>query len=156
MAHQSLVPKRKEQGGELTSLRRAMNSLFDDFFTGMDFMPLMTGHGEWAPRLDLAEDEKELRVSAELPGMEMKDVDVYLTDHDLTIKGEKKEEREERRKNYYRRERTYGSFHRTIPLPVEIDMEKVAASFANGVLTVTMPKTAAAQKAARKIEVKSA
>lgn len=118
---------------------------------------MMDVRGDWAPRLDVAEDEKELHVIAEIPGMEQKDLDVYITDHDITIKGEKKEEREERRKNYYRRERSFGTFHRTIPIPAEIEVDKATALFKNGVLNITLPKTAAAQKKApRKIELKGA
>ncbi|HQP29278.1 MAG TPA: Hsp20/alpha crystallin family protein, partial [Syntrophales bacterium] len=100
-------------------------------------------------------DEKEVVVKAELPGIDEKDLDVSLSEHALTIKGEKKEEKEDQGKGYYRMERSYGSFHREIPLPASIDAKKVEAAFKNGLLTVTLPKTEEARKADRKISVKS-
>ena len=158
MALRSLVPWRKEEE-PFTSLQKAVNTLFDDFFRGWE-TPLMAGRDitkpvMYAPDIDLSEDDKEIHITAELPGMEQKDIDVYVADDHLTIKGEKKAEHEEKRRNYYRRERSYGSFQRMVPLPADVDTSKVNALFKNGVLTINLTKTAEAQKAAKKIEVKA-
>lgn len=153
MALRSLVPWRKEE--PFMSLQKAMNELFEDFVGEPKLTPLAQERFGWLPSIDVAEDDKEFKITAELPGMEQKDIDVYLANQQLTIKGDKKEEHEEKRRNYYRRERVYGAFHRVVPLPVEIDATKVAATFKNGVLVITLPKTVEAQKTAKRIEVKT-
>ena len=111
--------------------------------------------GAFHPNIDVTETDKEIRVSAELPGMDNKDINVSLTKESLTITGEKKEEKEEKKKDYYRMERSYGSFSRTIPMPVEIDTDKAKALFKKGVLTITLPKTAKAIKEKKKISIKA-
>jgi len=141
------------------SFRTEMDRLFDRFTGGFGMMPFPSFRSELAvtvpsPAVDLTEDETSFRLSAELPGMNEKDVEVSLSGTTLTIKGEKKQEREEKDKGYYLSERSYGSFQRAFTLPEGADGEKIAASFANGVLTVTVPKTA--QAAPKKIEVKAA
>ena len=93
-----------------------------------------------APRVDVSETDTELKIEAELPGIDEKDVEVVLSDGRLTIKGEKKQEKEEKKKDYHMVERSYGSFARSIVLPFEADPDKVKATFAKGVLTVTVPK----------------
>jgi HSP20 family protein len=103
--------------------------------------------------VDVAEMEDEIKVSAELPGLDNEDIDVSLSDDVLTISGEKKEEKEEKGKNYYRSERSYGAFRRDIPLPSQVDADKVDAVFQKGVLTITLPKTAEAK--AKKVTVKA-
>jgi HSP20 family protein len=123
-----------------------MDRLLDDFFgeTG-----LMLASEEWtafSPRVDVAEDDKRVRVSAELPGLNAKDIDVNLSGDVLTISGEKKQEREERAENRYRMERSFGVFRRSIPLPCEVDADKAEAIFEKGVLTITLPKTGKAQE----------
>ena len=105
--------------------------------------------------MDVAEDGKEITLTAELPGLDEKDVEILLSNNVLTIKGEKKSEQEKKEKDYYRVERSYGSFSRTIPLPEGIDADKVNASFKKGVLTVTVPKLPEAQKEVKKIAVKA-
>jgi HSP20 family protein len=149
----SLLPfefgERKELS-PFTSLQREMDRLFADFSKRFG-APLA---GDAFPKLDISETDGEIKVSAELPGIEEKDVDVTLRDDVLTIKGEKKAEREEKDKNYHLVERSYGSFQRTIQLPAGMDPAKVKATMDKGVLTVTMPKPAAAQP--KKIEIKSA
>ena len=95
-------------------------------------------------------------MSIELPGMEMKDIDVTVSDDMLTIKGEKKVERKEDKKGYYLSERSYGAIYRTIPLPPGVDGEKAKASFKNGVLTIKLPQTPEAQAKVKRIEVQSA
>jgi HSP20 family protein len=109
----------------------------------------------FSPKMDLEETEKDYRITAELPGMEEKDVEVLLAGNSITIKGEKKEEKEEKDKSYYHMERSYGSFQRTVPLPEGIDLNKVDADFKNGVLTVKLPKTVEAKTKSKKVPIKS-
>ena len=105
-----------------------------------------------APTVDLYEEKDEIVVKAELPGIDKNNIEVNLTDHMLTIKGEKKKEEEVKEKNYYRSERSYGSFLRTLELPKDVHADKVKASFKNGILEVRMPKTEEAK--AKEIKVK--
>jgi len=149
------VPARREEWHPFSLLRHEMNSLFDNFFSGFGMEPFETRLGAFNPRIDVAEADKEIKVTAELPGMEDKDIDISLTKDMLTIKGEKKEEKEEKGKSFYRMERSYGSFSRTIPLPAEIDTNKVKADFKKGILTVMLPKTPQAIKETKKIQVKA-
>ena len=142
------------------SFQREMNRLFDDFFRGIGTSPARFGRGEGffgaamaAPRVDVSETDREYEVTAELPGLEEKDVEVLLDQNLLTLKGEKRAEREEKDKNYYLAERSFGSFRRTIPLPVEIEQDKVEANFKNGVLTIRLPKAGPAQ--AKRIQVQA-
>jgi HSP20 family protein len=132
-----------------------MDSLFDNFFRGFDLEPLESRFGTFAPHIDISESDKDITVSAELPGMDEKNIEVSLSDDMLTIKGEKKEEKEDKGKDYYRKERSYGSFSRTIPLRVEVQADKVDATFKKGVLTVTLPKSEKALKAAKKVAIKA-
>lgn len=106
-----------------------------------------------APAVDLFEDKNEIVIKAELPGMEKENVEVKLTDHMLTIKGEKKKEEEVKEENYYRSERSYGSFIRTLELPADVHADKVKASFKNGVLEVRLPKTEEAKTKEVKVKV---
>ncbi|MGO9773956.1 MAG: Hsp20/alpha crystallin family protein [Roseiarcus sp.] len=112
----------------------------------------------WAlnPAVDVSEKDKEFEISAELPGLSEKDVEVKLSNGNLVIKGEKKEEKEEREKDYYLSERRFGSFVRSFAIPEGVDAEKIEATFAKGVLTIKLPKTAEAQKSETKIPVKTA
>jgi HSP20 family protein len=105
-----------------------------------------------APTVDLYEEKDEIVVKAELPGIDKNNIEVNLTDHMLTIKGEKKKEEEVKEKNYYRSERSYGSFLRTLELPKDVHADKVKAFFKNGILEVRMPKTEEAK--AKEIKVK--
>lgn len=124
--------------------QREMNRLFDDFFS--DF-PLAFRRSEkglsaggFSPRVDVSETDKEVKVSAELPGMDEKDIAVEMDDASITIRGERKEEKEEKGKNWYAREQSYGSFHRIVPLPAKVDGAKASAKFKKGVLTIVAPK----------------
>jgi len=103
----------------------------------------------------MSEDEKAYKISAELPGIDAKDIDVSVSGDMLVLKGEKRQEKEEKDKNYHFSERSYGSFQRAFELPASVDRNKVAADFSKGVLTISLPKTVEAQKPAKKIEVKS-
>jgi HSP20 family protein len=108
------------------------------------------------PAMDVTEDADGYKVTAELPGMDEKEIEIALTDETLTIKGEKKLEKEETDKDHYLSERSYGEFRRSFALPENIDPDKVAASFTKGVLTVTLPKTVAAKAEPKKVAVKAA
>lgn len=149
------VPVKREDEHPFSLLRREMDSLFDNFFRGFDLEPFESRMGAFSPKVDVTENDKEIKISAELPGLEEKDIDVSLQKDMLTIKGEKKEEKEDKGKDYYRMERSYGSFSRTIPLPVEVETDKVEAKFKKGVLSITLPKTAKAVAQTKKIAVKA-
>jgi HSP20 family protein len=111
--------------------------------------------GLMAPRVDMKETEGAVEIHAELPGVAEKDVEVQLADGILTIKGEKRQEREEKEKGHYLMERSYGSFLRQIPIPVEVEEDKVEARFDKGVLSITLPKRPSAETKAKKIEIKA-
>lgn len=149
------VPVKRDDENPFSLLRREMDSLFDNFLGGFGMEPFEGRLGSFSPRVDMAENDREIRVSVELPGMDDKDIDVSLNKDALTIRGEKKEEKEQKGKDYYRMERSYGSFSRTIPLPVEIDTEKADASFKKGVLNITLPKTSKSVVETKKIAVKA-
>lgn len=109
-----------------------------------------------APAVDVIEKEKEFEIVAELPGLDEKNIEVKLSNGTLMIKGEKKEEKEERNKDYYVSERRFGSFSRSFQVPSSVDASKIDAHFSKGVLTVTLPKSAEAMKSEKTIEVKAA
>jgi HSP20 family protein len=134
----------------LISLQREIDRLFDDFTRGWSG----SERGQQLmPSINVAETEKEIEITAELPGLEEKDIEVNVADNILTIKGEKKVEKEETDKSYRTYERSYGSFSRRIELPSGVDAGKIKASLANGVLEVTIPKPAPAQ--VKKVDVKT-
>lgn len=148
----SLIPWRSNER-VLDQVRNEVDDLFSHFFGGPGEWP---GGGEstlWAPRVDISETDKAFVVKADLPGVEPKDVEVLVRDGILTLKGEKREQREEKQKNYHRTERFVGQFFRSIPLPVGVDEENVNATTAKGVLTVSIPKMPEAQP--KKIAVKA-
>ncbi|HET8578054.1 MAG TPA: Hsp20/alpha crystallin family protein [Methylomirabilota bacterium] len=131
-----------------SDLKREMERMFERFPTRFDFGPRwdeFLALGEWAPSLDLSETKDALVVKVEVPGMDPKDIQISLQENLLTVKGEKKLEKEEKDERYHRVERSYGAFTRTVRLPVAVDGSKVAASFKNGLLMVTLPKTPAAK-----------
>jgi HSP20 family protein len=149
------------------SLHREIDRLFDDF--GMGFRwpfgrslfaaePLFGREVTWPkmPAVDVVESEKGYEITADLPGMDEKNIEVKVSDGVLTMKGERQEEKEEKKKDYYLQERSFGSFQRSFELPESVDSEKIEANFKKGVLTVKLPKKAESQKAAKKIEVKAA
>jgi len=150
------VPTRLDEANPFAVMQREINALFDNFFRGgFESEPFESRMGAFAPHIDVSESDKEIKVSAELPGMDEKDIDVLLQNNMLTVKGEKKEEKEDKGKDYYHMERSYGSFSRTIPLTVEVQSEKVAATFKKGVLTVILPKSEKAVKATKKVAIKA-
>jgi HSP20 family protein len=149
----------------LAGMRREFDRMLEDFpwswrrplARGLfDVEPFFRGFGAASaiPAVDIAEREKEFEITAELPGLDESNIDVKFADGMLTIKGEKKEEQEERKKDYYLSERRYGSFQRSFAVPDSVDSDKIEAKFVNGVLTVRLPKSATAQKNEKKIAIK--
>jgi HSP20 family protein len=148
----SLLPRLRSES-PVDMLQRQMNRMFDDFWLE-PFGAFEPWAGEFVPAVDVTEDEKEIRVSAELPGMEEKDIDVTVSDSMLTIQGEKKQEEEEKEKGFYRRETSYGSFRRVVDLPAEVDQSKADAEFKKGILKIKLPKTPESKAKSKKIKVK--
>ena len=150
----------------ITSLRQEVDRLFDSFMTGrsgfgrwMDTAPFMSfpqPRFALSPDVDFSETDGGYKISAELPGLDEKDIELTLSDNVLMLKGEKKEEREEKDKGYYLSERSYGTFQRAFRLPNDVDATKIDTKFSKGVLTVNLPKSAEAKAKTRKIEVKPA
>lgn len=144
---------------EMDSLHRSIDRLFADAWGGNLAPSLLSeswATGKITPSLDVAEDDKGFHVSVELPGMSDKDVAVTVADRVLTIRGEKKEEKEKKDKDVFRQERAYGSFRRTIELPSDVDSAKIEAKFKDGILTIELPKTKQAQERVKQIPVKAA
>lgn len=138
-----------------TSFRREMDRLFDDFFTPAEPRSFAARLGAGIiPSVDIEETAEGYNVSAELPGLEQKDVQLTLRDNLLTISGEKREEQTEKKGSRTYAERSFGRFERVIPLDAEIDADKVEAKFKNGVLTVNLPRSAKAQEKSHRIEVR--
>lgn len=133
------------------AMQKEVNRLFEDFGRGS---VSRFAAGEVVPRIDVAETDSAIEVTAELPGIDEKDVDVVLRDDVLTIKGEKKSEREEKKKDYHLVERSYGSFQRSIRLPFEADGETVKASFVKGVLKISVAKPTEVKEKTVKIPVR--
>ncbi len=144
----------------IVSFQDEVNKLFSDFFGDLSLPSWARISSEpsfaISPAMDVTENNKEFKVSCELPGMEAKDVQISASEGYVTIKGEKKEEKKEEREGYYRQERSYGSFQRVVALPDNANFEKAEASYKNGLLTLSIPKKAGAQGKERKIEVKQA
>jgi HSP20 family protein len=149
---------RRENQSPVMAIQNEMNRMFDQFFddpfTALS-LPSLRSVAVFLPRINVSETDSAMLVTAELPGMDEKDVEISLENDTLVINGEKKTDVEEKGRNFHCVERTYGSFHREIPLVSEIEAEKVEAVFKNGVLTVTLPKTPAAARQAHKILIKS-
>lgn len=147
-------------GGSLLDLRREMDRLFENFARGWHLPTFgapagiaSTGDGAISVRFDVSDGDDAIEVSAELPGIDEKDVEVTLDDGVLTIKGEKKAESEEKKKDYVLTERHYGAFRRSFRLPDTVEEGKIKAKFEKGVLRVTLPKTGKAKKKAKKIAI---
>ena len=158
-------PATVEGWPSMASLKNEIDRLFDDFSAGFSRQPLarrvqslIPSVADWAlqPATELVECEGEYRITAELPGMAAKDIDIKLTDGTITLRGEKSEEKKHEKEDYLVSERRYGKFQRTLSLPSGIDADNVSADFANGILTVTLPKSAEAKQKERKVEVKTA
>ena len=137
----------------MTSMRQEIDKLFDDFAhrTPASWF----GAEAVLPTVDVAESDDALEVTVELPGVEEKDIDIDVTGDILTIRGEKKQEEEEKNKHYHRVERRYGSFRRSMRIPFQIDADQVSAVYDKGVLRVTLAKPDEVKERSHKIEVKS-
>jgi len=150
------------------SLRSEMDRFFDRFDRGFglpslrpmfdlgSLWPSETSFAINAPAVDVTEDEKAYKITAELPGLDEKDIEISLSPDGLVLKGEKQQEKEQKGKNYHLSERSYGAFQRAFRLPEGVDQTKVAASFAKGVLTITLPRSPSAQRQQKKVPIKSA
>lgn len=150
------------------NLRQEVARVFDDFDRGFNLFPFRRSsldiqpfwRRDWAltsaPAVDVVETDTAYEIKADLPGMEEKDVEVKLANGGLTIKGRKEEDKEEKQKDYYLHERHFGAFERSFRMPDGVDADKIQACFKNGVLTVTLPKAAEAQSAAKTIPVNGA
>jgi HSP20 family protein len=150
----ALLPVRRREGerGPLARLHNEMDDLFKAFFSDWDG-PLW-GRSRW-PALDVAEDENEFIVKAEVPGCKAEDIDISVHGNMLTISGEKKQEKEEKVKNQYHVERSYGSFRRDLTLSSEVDPDKVDATCKDGVLSIKLPKTEKTKAVKIKVKEKS-
>ena len=138
---------------DIEKMRSEMDRLLDTFLFGVPQRGDFEEEAEWLPAVDVAETKNEIVVNVEIPGMDPKEFDISLKEGTLTIKGEKKQERVEGEENYHLVERRYGAFTRSILLPQEVESDKISASYKNGVLTVTLPKSEGAKKREIKIEV---
>jgi HSP20 family protein len=148
LANQPEARARLPQSGPFGTLQREIDRVFEDFSRGMGGFPT----SDVFPRMDVTEHDNEIEITAELPGLEEKDVEVTLSDNMLTVKGEKREEREEKTSQRHMVERSYGTFSRTVELPAGVDPATIKATMNKGVLRLTMPKPT--QSNARRIEVK--
>ena len=139
---------------ELETMRREMDRLFDEFITPMRRRRWLERPEEAAisPNVDMYDAKNEIVVKAEIPGVEKENIDLKITENNLTLKGEIKKEEEVKKEDCYACERSYVSFFRTIPLPAEADSPKAKATFKNGVLEITLPKKEGAKR--REIKVK--
>ncbi|MBZ9764233.1 Hsp20/alpha crystallin family protein [Mesorhizobium sp. CA8] len=156
-SNQVLTNLRADDRNPFLSLHREVNQLFDDVFRGLDgrlptLGSLSSLSGAW-PSVEISETDKEIKVAAEIPGLEEKDIEVLLDDGVLTLKGEKRSETEDKAKQFS--ERFYGHFERRIPLGTEVEEDKIDAHFKNGVLNIVLPKSANAQSQVKRIAIKS-
>ena len=144
-----MVPWRRYR----TPLARPRKDLFHWFLKDFDFPGFEPGEREWTPPFDVSETEGEVIVKAEIPGMKVEDIDITLTDGLLTIKGERKMEKEDKQEDYHRIERHFGTFSRSLNLGLKVKADGIDADYKDGVLTVTLPK--AEEDKPKRIEVKS-
>jgi HSP20 family protein len=157
--HRGSAPAAGQSGAvsPFEALHREIDRVFDDFWRGSGRLPEVFGGAfESVPQVDVTEDDAGFQVTAELPGMAQKEITLDFSDNTLTISGEKKVERDEKKKDYHVMERAHGSFRRAIPFPVEVEADKVSAAFKNGVLSVSLPKSKAAKAKTKRIAIKSA
>lgn len=158
MGRKNLSVRGSEIDNPFAALHRQMSRLFDDFFSDFGLQPWKGWagfDGGFYPRMDVAETDKEFTITAELPGIEQKDIEISLADGVLTLKGEKKQSSEEKKEGYYHSERSFGAFCRSVALPAEVDEEKVEATYKDGILKIRLPKTESQKARAKKIEVKA-
>ncbi len=149
-----LTKRRAELWGPIRQLQQEMDQVVQQFFGNPDGGAAPAGLIAWVPQVDVEEDDQKLVVKADLPGVDSKDVDISVANDTLVIRGQKNEEREEKKKNYHRIERFQGEFYREIPLPRGLDTDRIEATTNNGMLMITIPKKAEAQP--KKISVQAA
>jgi HSP20 family protein len=159
MSVRNLLPRLwRDERHPLSSLRDEMDELFESWTKDFGFPQMSWPAAEVCPRMNVCETDNEMQITAELPGVDQKDIEITLIGGDLVIKGEKKaetdEKKDERGRSYHRIERSFGSFQRRLSLPYDIDADKVEASFKDGVLSLTLPKPPEVQKAVKKVEIK--
>jgi HSP20 family protein len=153
----SLWDRDRKSPSDFSSLRKEMDKVFDDFsrsFGMPELFPAPSGF-DVVPQLDVQDTEKEVKLGVELPGVEEKDIDISVAGDTITISGEKKSQSETKESGSYRSERAFGSFRRSVTMPFKINADRVEAKFANGVLTVTVPKPAEAVEQTKKIAITS-
>lgn len=131
-----IVRREPRLGWGMLNLRDEMNKLFGNFFDDLDWRV-----SYWTPSIDIVEEDDKLRLTAELPGVDKKDVKINIQNNVLTIEGEKRQQNEDKKDNSHYSERFYGKFRRSFTLPAEVESEKVDAEYRDGVLTVTLPKS---------------
>ena len=162
MKARSLLPSlwHKDESGEspFLALHHEIDRVFDDFRRGAPWagFGIPNGGARFAPLMDVFETDKAIEIDAELPGMTEKDIDVAVVDNVLTVKGEKRAEKEEKDTYYHMVERSYGAFTRSLMLPFDVDASKVEAKFDKGVLKITLPKPPEVAAKTKKIKIKSA
>jgi len=154
--HRTSPVRHYEDRGPVDHLHREVDQLFDNFFRGFGtggFFSNSLAADFLKPTLDIGADEKEYSISIEVPGVDQKDVKLEIANNTLTVRGEKKQEHEEEEKNYYRMERSYGSFQRVLSIPEDADQEKIKAGFKNGVLHITTPRKSLPESEVKKIPI---
>jgi len=150
--NQQTPSRYRDDSDPFMTLHREMNRLFDDVFRGFDVAPFASaGRMPSWPHVEVIETNTDVKVSAELPGLDEKDVEVFMSDGSLIIRGEKKSEIEDKERAFS--ERSYGHFERRIPLGWEVEEDKVNASFRNGVLTVALPKSSKPSAQVKRIAI---
>jgi HSP20 family protein len=150
--HNKDISTERRTGHPLQRLHWGIDRLFDDFIQDWDW-PATLEEGVLAPRTDVTETDKEVTVTAEMPGLDEKDIEVSLERGSIVIRGNKESKKEDEGKSYYRVERDYSSFYRAIPLPCEIDDKKIKAVYKKGLLTVHLPKAHDVTRKGKQIEV---
>ena len=137
-----ILPWKRKKDNFVTEYHRDLDNLYGRLFEP-NFLPssYIFGEGKWGPTLDISEGRKDITVKAEIPGIEAKDFDISIDGRLLTIKGEKKQEQKQKEETYYRVERSYGYFNRTIQLPAEVNPDKVDATYKRGVLKIKLRKS---------------
>jgi HSP20 family protein len=147
-----ILPWKRKKENHTNEFRREIDNLYDRFFEP-NFLPssYIFGQGKWDPNLDISEGRKDITVKAEIPGIEAKDFDISIDGRLLTIKGEKKQEQREEEETYYRVERSYGYFNRTIQLPAEVIPDKVDATYKRGILKIKLRKSK--EKESKRIKI---
>jgi HSP20 family protein len=166
MTTNGLLPRRwraedSNPFGSITSIERVMDQLMADFapvfaMPGIGVSPAESTHASWFPQLDIVESENEFTLAAELPGMELADVELSVNEGVLVLKGQKHSQGEEKGRRLHRRERSYGAFERALRLPSDVDVAAIKAVFDKGVLTVTLPRIRPAKPEPTRIEIKPA